>query len=157
MAADAAINTWNDKYHFELLAAVAARSVRASDDENDATVADDPNVDAAPHRALPRARVGTPRARQLAYQRAEDVLRQRTRGGLPDHEQLRESRRARCPPTTCPATRTFTSFSQAVGEIVEARIWAGLHFRTADVQAVEAGTNIANFGAANYFQPVGNH
>ena len=62
-----------------------------------------------------------------------------------------------CPPTTCPATRTFTSFSQAVGEIVEARIWAGLHFRTADVQAVEAGTNIANFGAAHYFQPVGNH
>ena len=32
------------------------------------------------------------------------------------------------------ATRTFSSFSQAVDEIVQARIWAGLHFRTADVQ-----------------------
>ena len=62
-----------------------------------------------------------------------------------------------CPPTTCPATRPFTSFSQAVDEIVEARIWAGLHYRTADVQAVKLGTNVANFGAANYFQPVGNH
>ena len=92
-------------------------------------------LDAAPHRALPRAHVGTPRARRLAHQRAADVLRQRTRGGLPDHEQLRESRRARAL-DTCPATRTFTSFSQAVDEIVEARIWAGLHFRTADVQAV---------------------
>jgi hypothetical protein len=56
-----------------------------------------------------------------------------------------------------PATRTFTSFSQAVDEIVEARIWAGLHFRTADVQAVQLGTNVANYTAANYFEPVGNH
>jgi hypothetical protein len=55
------------------------------------------------------------------------------------------------------ATRSFSSFSQAVDEIVEARIWAGLHFRTADVQAVELGTNVANFAAANYFEPVGNH
>jgi hypothetical protein len=56
-----------------------------------------------------------------------------------------------------PKTRTFTSFNQAVNEIVEARIWAGLHYRTADVQAVELGTNVANFAAANYFESVGNH
>ena len=55
------------------------------------------------------------------------------------------------------ATRSFSSFSQAVDEIVLARIWAGLHFRTADVQAVVLGTNVANFAAANYFEPVGNH
>jgi hypothetical protein len=54
-----------------------------------------------------------------------------------------------------PATRSFTSFSQAVNEIVEARIWAGLHYRTADVQAVQLGTNVANYAAANFFQPVG--
>jgi hypothetical protein len=56
-----------------------------------------------------------------------------------------------------PATRTFGSFSQAVDEIVEARIWAGLHYRTADVQAVLLGTNVANYAASNYFEPVGNH
>jgi hypothetical protein len=56
-----------------------------------------------------------------------------------------------------PATRSFSSFDQALDEIVEARIWAGLHFRNADVQAVQLGTNVANFAAANYFQPVGNH
>jgi hypothetical protein len=54
-----------------------------------------------------------------------------------------------------PATRTFGSFSQALDEIVEARIWAGLHFRTADVQGRDIGTNVANFMADNYFQPVG--
>jgi hypothetical protein len=55
-----------------------------------------------------------------------------------------------------PATRTFSGFNQALDEIVEARIWAGLHFRTADMQAVLLGTKVANFAAANYFQPVGN-
>ena len=50
------------------------------------------------------------------------------------------------------ATRSFSSFSQAVDEIVEARIWAGLHFRTADVQAVKLGTNVANFAMENYLQ-----
>ena len=56
-----------------------------------------------------------------------------------------------------PKTRTFSSFDQALDEVVEARIWAGLHFRNADVQARQLGTNVANFAAANYFEPVGNH
>jgi hypothetical protein len=55
------------------------------------------------------------------------------------------------------ATRSFSSFNQALDEIVEARIWAGLHFRTADVQGRQLGTNVANFAAANYFEPVGDH
>ena len=49
-----------------------------------------------------------------------------------------------------------SSFSQALDEIVVARIWAGLHFRTADVQGRDLGTNVANFMADNYFQRVGN-
>jgi hypothetical protein len=53
-------------------------------------------------------------------------------------------------------TRTFSTFSQALDEIVEARMWAGLHFRTADVQGRDMGINVANFMADNYFQPVGN-
>ena len=52
-------------------------------------------------------------------------------------------------------TRSFTSFSQALVELIEARIWAGLHFRTADVQGRDLGMNVADFAAANYFQPVG--
>jgi hypothetical protein len=54
-------------------------------------------------------------------------------------------------------TRFFDHFSQPLAEIVEARIWAGLHFRTADVQAHQLGENVAEYMAANYFQPVGNH
>src|SRR5262245_11519602 len=37
----------------------------------------------------------------------------------------------------------------------EARIWAGLHYRTADLQARQLGENVADYMAAHYFQPVG--
>jgi hypothetical protein len=56
-----------------------------------------------------------------------------------------------------PAVRSFSGFDQALDELVKARIWAGLHFRNADVQGRQLGANIASFAAANYFQPVGNH
>jgi hypothetical protein len=51
--------------------------------------------------------------------------------------------------------RHFDRFSDALAEIIEARIWAGLHFRTADVQAQILGRNVAEYMADNYFQPVG--
>jgi hypothetical protein len=52
-------------------------------------------------------------------------------------------------------TRSFASFSAPLDEIVQARIWAGLHFRTADEQGRDLGINVANYAADNYFQPVG--
>ena len=54
-----------------------------------------------------------------------------------------------------PGMRTFGSFSQALDEVIEARIWAGLHYRTADIQGKALGRNVADYAAANYFQPVG--
>ena len=91
-AADAAINTWNDKYHFSFWRPFQAIR-RAADDGNSAT-SPDLNLDAAHLRALPRTHVGTPGARRLAHRRAADVLRRRARRGLPDHERIREPRRS---------------------------------------------------------------
>jgi hypothetical protein len=54
-----------------------------------------------------------------------------------------------------PRTRAFPSFSNALDELIDARIWAGLHYRTADIQARQLGTNVANYMVENYFQPVG--
>ena len=48
-------------------------------------------------------------------------------------------------------TRSFTSFSQALAEVVEARIWAGVHFRSADVQGVQIGTRVARDVLAREF------
>ena len=52
--------------------------------------------------------------------------------------------------------RSFDTFSQPLAELIDARIWAGLHFRSADVQGQALGRNVAAYGVANYFQPVGN-
>ncbi len=54
-----------------------------------------------------------------------------------------------------PPVRSFTSFSGTLAEIVEARIWAGLHYRQADLNGKLLGTNVANYALENFFQPVG--
>jgi PAP2 superfamily len=51
-------------------------------------------------------------------------------------------------------TRYFHRFSDALNEIVDARILAGLHFRTADVQGRILGRQVAHYMARHYFQPV---
>jgi hypothetical protein len=40
--------------------------------------------------------------------------------------------------------------------LIEARIWAGLHYRSSDVEGQVLGNKVAKYGIANYLQPVGN-
>ncbi len=56
-----------------------------------------------------------------------------------------------------PTVRHFDSFTQALDEIVEARIWAGLHFRTADRQAKQLGLDVARYVWKKELQPVHHH
>ena len=51
-------------------------------------------------------------------------------------------------------TRHFERFSQPLDEIMDARIWAGLHYRNADVQARILGGKVVDYMEDNYFQPV---
>lgn len=51
------------------------------------------------------------------------------------------------------ATRSFTRFSEAVTELVDARVWGGLHFRTADVDGVRLGEAVARYAIGHYFRP----
>jgi hypothetical protein len=41
-------------------------------------------------------------------------------------------------------TRNYTSFSQAADEVVDARVWAGIHFRNADDQGMAIGERVAS-------------
>jgi PAP2 superfamily len=52
-------------------------------------------------------------------------------------------------------TRSFTRFSHAIEEIVDARIWSGIHFRTADEQGARIGRQVAKWRKSNYFRTVG--
>ena len=146
-AADAAINTWNDKYHFDFWRPWNA-IVRASEDMNDATVADPAWT------ALLTAPYPDHVSGHLGLDSSHTTVLRMFFGDAPAGGYQITSSFVN---PGGPATRTFGSFSQTVGEIVEARIWAGLHYRTADVQAVQLGTSVANYAAANYFEPVGNH
>jgi len=51
-------------------------------------------------------------------------------------------------------TRNFERFSDALKEVIDARVWAGIHFRTADVQGAVLGNKVAHYLRRHYFQPV---
>ena len=47
--------------------------------------------------------------------------------------------------------RRFTRFTQAIEEIVDARVYSGIHFRTADVQGARLGKRVARWRDRHYF------
>jgi PAP2 superfamily len=49
-------------------------------------------------------------------------------------------------------TRQFTRFSQVQDDIVEARIWSGIHFRFADTEGARIGRNVAHWGSRHAFR-----
>ena len=51
-------------------------------------------------------------------------------------------------------TRSFTCFSQAVTEVINARIWGGIHTRAADVQGAKIGTEVSDYVTARFFKPL---
>jgi PAP2 superfamily len=59
----------------------------------------------------------------------------------------------KCSPAPCPL-RSFGRFSQALQEIINARVWGGIHFRTADVQGAVLGKKVVQYLRKHYFQPV---
>jgi hypothetical protein len=55
--------------------------------------------------------------------------------------------------TATQGTRTFSSKAEFDGIAVEARIWSGIHFRTADEVSIGIGTQAANWALDHYFAP----
>jgi hypothetical protein len=143
--ADAAINAWNDKYHFDFWRPYNSIPGAAADG-NDATVADAtwlPLI-AAPY---PEWVSG-----HLSLDGASTTV---LRAFFPDAPPGGFSITSTFVNPGGPAVRSFASFSGTVAEIVEARIWAGLHYRGADLAGKLLGTNVANYAMENFFQPVG--
>lgn len=51
-------------------------------------------------------------------------------------------------------TRTFTRFSQTEDEVVDARVYVGIHYRHSDLAARTQGLRVANWVFKNYFRPI---
>jgi hypothetical protein len=49
--------------------------------------------------------------------------------------------------------RSFDRFSDILKEVIDARVWAGIHFRTADTQGAVLGKKVAHYMIRHYFQP----
>lgn len=50
-------------------------------------------------------------------------------------------------------TRSFSRFSEAIHEIIDARVYSGIHFRIADAQGAVIGKKVANWRKKHFFQP----
>ena len=138
-AADALITVWNDKAHFLFWRPITA--IREADsDGNPDTVADPawlPLIPTPPytehssgHNGLSGAFVAT----------LQDFFRT-------DHIGWSDTNNGGF-------TRSYTQFSDAIEEIIEARIWSGIHFRSADEQAAKIGQRIAQYRDRHFFGPV---
>jgi len=49
--------------------------------------------------------------------------------------------------------RSFARFSDAIKEIIDARVYIGIHFRHADIAGANIGKHVAHWRDKNYFQP----
>jgi hypothetical protein len=141
-AADASINCWNDKYHFDFWRPVGAIH-RAADDNNSLT---DPDANWA-------ALINAPYPEHPSGHLCLDGAHLRVMETFFGTDAISFG----VPSIPFPGEiRSFGSFSAALEEIEDARVWAGLHFRNADEQGRLLGENVADYMASNYFQPVGN-
>jgi hypothetical protein len=136
-AADALIVTWRDKARYSFWRPFTAIREAASDG-NDATVAD-PNWTAL---------IATP-----PYPDHPSGL-SAFGSAVVDTMQHFYGRDAATFSGTTPTgvTRQFASFSQLVDDIVEARIWSGIHFRFADEEAAQLGRKVAHWGNRHAFR-----
>jgi hypothetical protein len=50
--------------------------------------------------------------------------------------------------------RTYTRFSDVARDVVDARIFMGIHFRFADTTALRQGRHVANWTLSHFLLPI---
>jgi len=143
-AADAAINCWNDKYHFDFWRPWNA--ITTTLDDGNAGTTTDPTWTALLTAPYPEWTSG-----HNCLDAAHVTVLRLFFGDAPGSFQITST----FPNPGGPQVRTFDTFAQPLAELIEARIWAGLHYRSGDVAGQLLGRNVAIYGIEHYFQPVG--
>ena len=148
--ADAAIACWNDKYYWNFWRPRAA--IREADtDGNPATLADltweplfHPSTSTAPPLATP------PFPEHPSGHGCLSGAVLNTLGDFFGTDKVAfDVHSGRFPGEP----RHFKRFTRALKEIIDARVWGGIHFRTADVQGAVIGKKVARWLEGHYFQP----
>jgi len=143
--ADASINCWNDKYHFDFWRPWNAIA-RAAEDGNAATEPD------ATWTALITAPYPEWVSGHNCLDTANTTVLRAFFGDDPVGGPFHITTHA--VNTGGDEVRAFDTFSEPLTELIEARIWAGLHYRSADVAGQLLGRNVANYAMAHYLRPV---
>ena len=153
-SADGAIGCWNDKYYWNFWRPIDAIRLAASDG-NPRTEPDlawrplfDPATVTTPPLATPNF-PDHPSGHSCVSSAILNTMREFF--GTDRIEFDIVSSRF---PGTPAQTRHFASFSAALDEVINARVWGGIHFRTADEQGATLGRKVAKWERAHYFKPL---
>jgi hypothetical protein len=154
-SADGAIGCWNDKYYWNFWRPIDAIRLAATDG-NPATEADpgwrplfDPATPTVPPLATPNF-PDHPSGHSCVSSAILHAM-QEFFGTDKIGFDIVSSRF----PGTSAQTRHFDRFSHALKEVIDARVWGGIHFRTADTQGAVIGKKVAHWERKHFFQPVG--
>jgi hypothetical protein len=155
-AADGSIGCWNDKAYWSFWRPITAIREAASDG-NRATEADpnwlplfDPSV---PVSGAPLVTPGFP-DHPAGHTCVSGATVHALQSFFGTDKVAFTAVSNKCSPAPCPA-RSFDRFSDALKEIIDARVWGGIHFRTADVQGAVLGKKLVQFMEKHYFLPTG--
>jgi hypothetical protein len=154
-AADGSIGCWNDKYYWNLWRPITAIR-EAATDGNPATNADpawlplfNPTI---PVSGAPLVTPGFP-DHPSGHGCISGAIVHALKAFFGTDKVAFTALSNKCSPAPCPP-RSFHRFSEALKEIIDARVWSGIHFRTADVQGAVLGKKVARYLRKHYFQPV---
>ena len=142
-AADAIINTWNDKYHWNFWRPITA--IRRTDPTW--TPLFDPSLPVATAGIGP-ALITPPYPDHMSGATAYASASMHAFASFFGTDEMAfYATSSRFPGEQ----RAFTRFSDLTNEIVGARIWAGIHFRNTDVQAANLGRDVESYINTQYF------
>jgi len=150
-AADASIGCWNDKYYWQFWRPITA--IREDTDGNPDTQADPtwlPLFDPSTAVCHPPLLVTPPFPDHPSGHACNTGAFVHTLQNFFGTDKIAVTAFSN---KSC-TTRSFERFSDILSEVIDARVWAGIHFRTADVQGSVLGNKVAHYMTKHYFQPL---
>jgi hypothetical protein len=141
--ADAGITAWDTKYHYVFWRPVTA--IQEGDDDGNSATAGDPNwqpfinTPNYPEYSSGANNVTGAATRMLALFFGTDQMTfsmATTNAASPEQ------------------TRTYHRFSDVAADVVNARVYEGIHFRFADVEARKQGRHVAQWAFAHFLRPI---
>jgi hypothetical protein len=142
--ADALINCWNDKSHYVFWRPITA--IREGDNDGNAFTIGDPNwVSLVPAPPYPDYTSGAVNVATATTRTLENFF---------GTDRLRFSVTTTNVGPTVQDTRAYRRLSDAAQEVVDARVYLGIHFRFADEAARKQGRRVADWTFRNFMRPL---